>query len=53
MLADMTKPGLYHWGCQDDFPELVHEFRLENLPTAENIFASPIIILVEGEEPVG
>lgn len=52
-LAQMTMDGLFHWGYDKDFPELMEEFRQSNLPTAEYVDQSPVYCMVSGDRLLG
>ena len=49
----MTLDGLKYWGHDKAFPELIEEFRRNELPTPEYVRASPVYVLVEEGRLVG
>lgn len=53
ILGDMTLEGVKYWGHDREFPELIEEFRLNNLPTVDYIHDSPVYVMEEHGRPIG
>lgn len=52
-LSRLTLDGLRYWGHDTAFPELIEEFRQNELPTAEYIRTSPVYVLLDEGRLVG
>lgn len=52
-LGNMTIAGLSYWGHDKNFPDLMEDFRQNDLPSQEYIEASPVFVAEEDGKVVG